>query len=86
MFDPVFDAVHARAHRDILKLWLFHTSPGALPSIASKCLPPPSPTFVSCGRVFQVWSARGTVDITVRAGDPELAEAAVAFAKTAVAP
>ena len=43
MFDPVFDAVHARTHRDILKRRLFHASPGALPSIASKCLPPPIP-------------------------------------------
>eukprot|EP00903_Cladosiphon_okamuranus_P015171 g14026.t1 len=33
----------------------------------------------------KVWSARGTADITVRASDPKLAEAAVAFAKTAVA-
>ncbi|CAM9897356.1 unnamed protein product [Scytosiphon promiscuus] len=32
----------------------------------------------------KVWAARGTVDITVRAGDTKLAEAAVTFAKTAV--
>lgn len=36
--------------------------------------------------VFQVWSTRGAIDITVRANDAKLAEAAVAFAKSAVAP
>lgn len=55
----------------------------SLPFIITLAAPPALPMFSAFASV-KVWLTRRTVDITVRADNAKLAEAAAAFAKNAV--